>query len=65
MIINIGDKVTVIRYGVHKFNAPVHYEVIDMWDCELYVQWFKVKHPDIGGYFTVKLEDIEEVIDEK
>ena len=63
MTINIGDKVTVRRYGEYQFNDPIYYEVIDKWKCDIVDMWFKLKHPDISGHFIVKLESIEEVID--
>jgi|APSaa5957512535_1039671.scaffolds.fasta_scaffold1421458_1 hypothetical protein len=63
MIINIGDKVTLREYGLFQ-EEPVHYEVIDKWECETVGTWYALKHPDIAGYFTHIIESIEEVINE-
>lgn len=64
MRIKIGDKVTAKRYGVYKYYEPVYYEVVEMWECDVMGMWLKLKHPDIGGYFTKTIDDIEEVYDE-
>ena len=64
MRINIGDKVTTIRYGVYKHHEPTYYEVVDMWECDIVGMWLKLKPPDIGGQFITKIYSIEEVYDE-
>ena len=64
MQIKIGDKVTAKRYGAYKQYEPVYYEVVDMWECDIVGMWLKLKHPDIGGYFTKKIDSVEEVYDE-
>jgi len=63
MRIKIGDKVTAKRYGVYQNYEPVYYEVVDMWECDIVGMWLKVKHPDIAGYFTKKIDSIDEVFD--
>jgi hypothetical protein len=49
MQIEIGDKITVKRYGDYQTDNPVCYEVIDKWECDIVDMWFKLKHPDISG----------------
>ena len=61
MQIEIGDKVTCYRLPEYQSEDPVYYEVVDMWECDVMGMWLKLKHPDIGGYFTKAIDSVEEV----
>ena len=56
MKVEIGDLITVYNY-VNE-TSPSQYTVLEIVDDE----WLKVTHPEISGYFTVRIENVLEVI---
>ena len=58
MKVEIGDLITVYNY-VNE-TSPSQYTVLEIVDDE----WLKVTHPEISGCFTVRTENVLEVLDE-
>ena len=54
----VGDLITVYNY-VNE-TSPSQYTVLEIVDDE----WLKVTHPEISGYFTARIENVLEVINE-
>ena len=55
----VGDKVKTKTYGATLFEEQTIYTVLEIGE-----DFVKLKHPEIGGYFSVKPESIIEVINE-
>ena len=54
----VGDLITVYNY-VNE-TSPSQYTVLEIVDDE----WLNVTCPEVSGYFTVRIENVLEVIDE-
>ena len=55
MKIEVGDKITMMNYGV--YPSHVVYSVLLVED-----DYIRVKHPEIGGYFQFAKSRVESVI---
>ena len=54
----VGDLVTVFNY-VNEVE-PTQYTILEIVDDE----WLKVVHANVSGYFTIRVENVLEVISE-
>ena len=59
MKVKVGDKITMMSYGVWHDVDDIVYTVVEVGDRTV-----KLKHPEIGGHFTFSKDRINKVVSE-
>ena len=62
----VGDKVKMVTYKNKVAYSPYSYSAAETWYTivEIYDESIKVKHPDIGGHFVFRRDNVLEIMNE-